>query len=233
MSFFKNLFKSYPDYDQLISSINLIRADEASIISNKDEGFGKEFRPFAKTLPEQISIGVDPILRTIKEEITLLKNNFVTLSALPEDLEILKKERATIEKEIEKNRDAQEVAKRAKSDLAKAQEILDKTPPDSPEYSKHSKTLQSAREIDQQICQNASSSLIKYESDLKEYKIGFISTFTTSLAAAANERKNLALKMIDISKEILENAEKINFYEDPMISKLQIHLDSLDLQVVE
>lgn len=233
MDFFRRLISQYPEFDDMISAIEQMQMGDIQVIDGLTQGFGSNFEKFYSKQPVQVSKAMKPINKSIENEVKILQDSFATLSVLPKDLQFLKSQHAGIQKIREAYMKIQESARKAREAADKAKQNMEAQPNDSPQRAKAEAVYNAALQKEKEEDEKAKSIETEYNESLDQYQAHFIDSLSSTLAAVANQRAEVAAQQRQIAQEIATAIESIEYYQDRDIPKLKQQLNDLDYEIVD
>jgi len=234
MSFF-NRFRAFPEFEDMIDSLNLNRADEVGVIECENKAFDNCFKAFIDSQPSELQNGLSGIYQNGKNHVQLLQDTFLKLKPFVNDITQLKKlfmEKRGKEIEIE---EIDKEVEKCKKEVEKAQQRLDgaKIKAKQPDIDKCEASLAAQNEklsSAEQKSQTYHQEFVKY---CEEYKTRFAEAISTMMIACCETKGKACTQSAALGNEIANSVLLLSEYSDATLPKLRLALEEFEQAVVE
>jgi len=225
-----NKFQAFPEYNDLINTIEELQRQEQSILAGLTLAFGSNFADYARQYEGSFRAGLLSIQDACNSEVIILRKLFTSIASMPSDL----KQLSTFHDEIVRTRKGLD---QMKSNLAKADRLASETLKylDDQRKSHSSVSEKSKAQIQYEEAisnkQVLTEQFNRYKEDVDSQETQYKNTVMQTLIAAFESYSTAQYRaMVELSQcaqAIIEKTSTLEPPDDPSIQELETRLNLL------
>lgn len=225
-----NKVKHFPEFHNMIDSLETNRKAEQNIIEGHQKAYGSEYKSYAQKQKGDLPQYLTNMSDVGQSEISCIQDTFQSLSSFNHDLQTLLEQETEMSKLIKNYELATEQATKSRQAQEKAESGVNKAKlsGNPGNLAKAEALLQQAQrkyEADAGIAKEQKERLAQLENP---YQIRFLESYITPLSAMFNLRMKTCEKLIEIADNYKTAAEKLHDFDDDEIPKIQEELEKVE-----
>jgi hypothetical protein len=241
MAFLRKVFSSvvaklqFPEYNDLLASIQTLRAVASTVIESDMAGFGKEFECFANSQPPAIKAQLLAIKTAGDEQSEAMRVLWTECGSLPADLDCLRAKNQEFQARQRELEAARELAKASRSTAVKTQDALDRAERKGNQL--EVKKLVDSLEQAKKKADDDEAAASAAEDRWKEYELAYPAQFadlvSATLAPVIDRKIHELQRLTALADDIVDAAGKFEYFDDPSNANFKARIQELEAFVIE